>query len=485
MNKKRGPTQVSEADLSRFVLHSALLRLIDPVRGEPTRYTLDENPDSSLFGSWQLTQKFLDSFALICSTSGSGAKTASAVCLETHGQDRTILRVARNHGLTPEDLAGLKKVLKVLQEVAIKGNCFYQHATNSIDIAGYAERLSTQAEPEILQLIVELDRGRILSFAKRIENRGIRDFLQKARSRLNDRQVKSEKFGIWLDKCPFLTSTSQGWNHATTAIFIDWASQARWYRAEQFQTLLGPEKSQYQVWLYDLHKIARYYSAVKSMVKFAMKEPGIFKEIYIQEITAPKPVPFQLPNEETPLFTAVSKLMEKDTRSTMEQLENHLDTHDVESQLRDACRLNLTLHAEMQLVVFYEGSPECAPRVRLMGTSKKACFLCNEYLRHHPLKLQVSACHQKIYPSWRPPPYYQAPGKYMGAPFNKLLDNIEKLTKRDLKTALGAPRRHMNYDSTAGPSLTLTASVPTELRSLQAAQRRLNIQDDASSEDSD
>ncbi|KAH7245305.1 hypothetical protein BKA59DRAFT_526888 [Fusarium tricinctum] len=404
MNKKGEPTQIGGADLRRFVLHSALLRLIDPVRGEPTRYTLDENPDSSLSGSWQLTQKFLDSFALICSTSGSGAKTASAVCLETHGQDGTILRVARNHGLTPEDLAGLKKVLKLLQEVAIK--------------VGYAERLSTQAEPEILQLIVELDRSRILSFAKRIEKR-------------------------------------------------------------------GPEKSQYQAWLYDLHKIARYYSAVKSMVKFAMKEPRIFKEISIQEIKAPKPVPFRLPKEETPLFTAVSKLMNKGTHSTMEQLEKHLGTQDVESQLREACCLSLTLHAEMQLIVFYEGSPERTPRVRLIGTSKKACFLCNEYLRHHPLKLQVSACHQKIYPSWRPPPYYQGPGRFMSAPFNKLLDNIEKLTKRDLKTALGSPRRHMNYDSTAGPSLTLTASVPTELRSLQAAQRRLITQDDASSEDSD
>ncbi|SPJ75981.1 uncharacterized protein FTOL_05712 [Fusarium torulosum] len=485
MNKKGEPTQISGADLSRFVLHSALLRLIDPVRGEPTRYTLDENPDGSLLGSWQLTQKFLDSFALICATSGSGAKTASAVCLETHGQAGTILRVARNHGLTPEDLAGLKKVLKVLQEVAIKGTCFHQNAINSIDIVGDAERLSTQAESEILQLIVELDRGRILSLAKRIEKRGIRDFLQKTRSRLNDRQLKSGKFRLWLEKCPFLTSTSQDWNHETTVILIDWASQARWYHAEQLQTLLGPEKSQYQVWLYNLHKIARYYSAVKSMVKFAMKEPDIFKEISIQEITAPRPVLFKLPNEKTPLFTAVSKLMNKDTHSTMEQLEKHLSTQDVEAQLREACRLNLTLHAEMQLVVFYEGSPERAPRVRLIGTSKKACFLCNGYLRHHPLKLQVSACHQKIYPSWRPPPYYKVPGKFMNAPFNKLLDDIEKLTKRDLKTALDSPRRHMNYDSTAGPSLTLTATIPTELRSLQAAQRKLMIRDDGSSEDSD
>ncbi|KAM0235335.1 hypothetical protein ACHAP5_009730 [Fusarium lateritium] len=488
MNKKGEPINIDGADLNRFVLHSALLRLIDPVRGEPTRYTLDESPDGSLLGSRQLTQRFLDSFALICSTSGSGAKTASAVCLEAHGQSGAILRVARNHGLTPEDLAGLKKVLKVLQEVAEKGNCFLEPPVISINIVNDAERLSSQAEPEILRLIVELDRGRILSLAARIGKRGILDFLQQACSRLNDGQVRSEKFRLWLEKCPFLTSTPQNWNHATTTTFIDWASQARWHHSERIQTLLGSGKSQYQGWVYDLHKIARYHSAIKSMVKFAMKEPEVFKEISIREILAPSPFPFKLPygpDDETPLFTAVHKLVGKDTPSTMEQLEKHLGTQDVEAELRKACRLNLTLHAEMQLVVFYEGNPHCAPRMRLIGTSKKACFLCNGYLRQHPLGLQVSACHQKIYPSWRPPPYYKVQGKYNNPPFVKLGSAMEKLTKNDLKTALASPRRHMNYDSTAGPSLTLTATVPTELRSLQAAQRKLMNKDDGISEYSD
>ncbi|KAM0217106.1 hypothetical protein ACHAQD_007596 [Fusarium lateritium] len=488
MNKKGEPINIDGADLNRFVLHSALLRLIDPVRGEPTRYTLDESPDGSLLGSRQLTQRFLDSFALVCSTSGSGAKTASAVCLEAHGQAGTIIRVARNHGLTPEDLAGLKKVLKVLQEVAKKGNCFLEPPMNSINIVNDAERLSSQAEPEILRLIVELDRGRILSLADRIGKRGILDFLQQACSRLSDGQVKSEKFRLWLEKCPFLISTPQNWNHATTATFIDWASQARWHHSERIQTLLGSGKSQYQGWVYDLHKIARYHSAIKSMVKFAMKEPDVFKDVSIREIRAPSPFPFKLPygpNDETPLFTAVHELVGKDTHSTMEQLEKHLGTQDVEAELRKACRLNLTLHAEMQIVVFYEGNPQCAPRMRLIGTSKKACFLCNGYLRQHPLGLQVSACHQKIYPSWRPPPYYKVHGKFKSPPFIKLGSAIERLTKNDLKTALASPRRHMNYDSTAGPSLTLSATVPTELRSLQAAQRKLMNKDDSLSEGSD
>lgn len=121
--KKAELTQIGGADLKRFVIHSALLGLIDPVRGEPTRASLDENPDGDISGGPQLKKKFLDSFALICSTSSSGAETASAVCLE-QAPAGAILRVARNRGLTPKDLIGLEKVLQILRVVAKKGVCF-------------------------------------------------------------------------------------------------------------------------------------------------------------------------------------------------------------------------------------------------------------------------------------------------------------------------------------------------------------------------
>jgi hypothetical protein len=122
--KKTALTEIGGADLKRFVVLSALLSLIDPVRGEPTRTSLDENPDGDISGGQQLKQKFLDSFALICSTSSSGAETASAVCLEHHAPAGAILRVARNRGLTPKDRTGLESVVQILRDVARKGTCF-------------------------------------------------------------------------------------------------------------------------------------------------------------------------------------------------------------------------------------------------------------------------------------------------------------------------------------------------------------------------
>jgi len=124
--KKEPPTQIQVRgeDLRCFVVHSALLDLIDPVRGEATRTPLDENPDGDTSGGQRLKQKFLDAFALLCSTSSKGAETASAVCLEQNVPAGAILRVARNHGLSPKDRAGLEMVLQVLQAIARKGNTF-------------------------------------------------------------------------------------------------------------------------------------------------------------------------------------------------------------------------------------------------------------------------------------------------------------------------------------------------------------------------
>lgn len=119
--KNSGPIPITEGDLKRFVIHSALLGLIDPVRGEPTRSPLDENPDGDNSVGRRLKAKFLDAFALLCSTSRSGAETASAVCLEQHASDGAVLRVARNRGLTPKDLSGLEDVLETLRAVAKKG----------------------------------------------------------------------------------------------------------------------------------------------------------------------------------------------------------------------------------------------------------------------------------------------------------------------------------------------------------------------------
>lgn len=105
-----------------FFINAALLALIDPVRGTPTKESLETYyAQDEFLQSYQVRQRFLNSFAFICSTSSSGKETASAVCMEQNRLGEIILRVARNHGLSRPDLNGLERVLQILIAAARGG----------------------------------------------------------------------------------------------------------------------------------------------------------------------------------------------------------------------------------------------------------------------------------------------------------------------------------------------------------------------------
>jgi hypothetical protein len=114
------PNVPPEESTKRFVLNSILLSLIEPVRGEPTVYSLDRHPHDDARGN--PIAKFLDSFALICSTR-SGKETVSAVCIEQGGPTGTILRLARNTSTSEELLLRFQAVLDDLTLIAKGGLC--------------------------------------------------------------------------------------------------------------------------------------------------------------------------------------------------------------------------------------------------------------------------------------------------------------------------------------------------------------------------
>lgn len=115
------PLQITGNVRERFIQVAALLHLLDPVRGEPTSYGLDQELHSDqasreLF----LKRKFLDSFALICATRKDG-DTVSAACLEEGGPSGTVVRVASNAGVSGETQRYLRDILRTLSSIAIRG----------------------------------------------------------------------------------------------------------------------------------------------------------------------------------------------------------------------------------------------------------------------------------------------------------------------------------------------------------------------------
>lgn len=75
------PLEITGNVWDRFMQAAALLRLLDPVRGEPTAYGLDQESHSVQAPRERLLKrKFLDSFALIYATKKDG-DTVSAACV--------------------------------------------------------------------------------------------------------------------------------------------------------------------------------------------------------------------------------------------------------------------------------------------------------------------------------------------------------------------------------------------------------------------
>lgn len=104
----------------RFIQVAALLRLLDPVRGEPTSYSLDQDLQNVQAPRERLLKrKFLDSFALICATRKDG-DTVSAACLEEGGPEGTVVRIASNAGVSENTLNHLRDIMGLLSSISTK-----------------------------------------------------------------------------------------------------------------------------------------------------------------------------------------------------------------------------------------------------------------------------------------------------------------------------------------------------------------------------
>lgn len=271
-------------------------------------------------------------------------------------------------------------------------------------------------------------------------------------------------FKQWVRDLSVLVLNNYNCEPSKLVTHIKWASRARWVYSEQLELLFGFENGRPPPWLKNIYKLGRYYAATKAMLKLAVKQPEIFTVIHIEPVQAPEPQNFSLFQQKTPLLTVLKKITEADPDYLMEKLGQTWLTSDPETRLRQACRMVLVVHAEMQLLSFYDHNTHLTPRLLFMGTSKKACYLCHEFMSRHPLTIGVSASHQKLYPTWMPAPCSSAVRKRHKVLLWEFSRHLEQTTARDLETRLGIPRRPVNLDSTAGPSLTTTGTVSTGFR---------------------
>lgn len=86
------------------------------------------------------------------------------------------------------------------------------------------------------------------------------------------------------------------------------------------------------------------------------------------------------------------------------QLSSRIKSNLVETQanLRQKSLCKKKIHAEIQLLFYYEQEPRTKQRPRVICSSKNACFLCNAFLHLHN-QFYTPRTHGKLYSSWTLP----------------------------------------------------------------------------------
>ncbi|VUC38127.1 unnamed protein product [Clonostachys rosea] len=294
------PTAVQtppQESTKRCVLNSVVLSLIEPVRGEPTTYSLDRHPHDNESPK----AKLLDSFALICSTR-NGKETASAVSMEEGGPTGTILRLARNTGTSEELLSRFQAVLDDLNSIA------------------FGDRSADDMAWELMSKIVELDRFKIDTITEKFQNKGVAELIQAAVQRLEtDESSSNDDFLKWARNLPALLSLGPLTKTAELIDQMKWASQARWVFPIQLEMIAFPEGRSPPAWINNIYKLGRYFAAFLVMIKVAATQRDLFP-MRVESIEAPPQATFSLNGESE----ALSNIIRKSTKAEVEDIKSQL-----------------------------------------------------------------------------------------------------------------------------------------------------------------
>ncbi|KAH7113693.1 hypothetical protein B0J13DRAFT_460669, partial [Dactylonectria estremocensis] len=125
-----------------------------------------------------------------------------------------------------------------------------------------------------------------------------------------------------------------------------------------------------------IFKLGRYAIAARALLQLASEVPSLFSPMLVEPVTAPPRTQFGFSQGEMPLTYVLRRIVGSREEEYVSRLVRVWNVLDPETHFRNACSLNLSVHAEVQLISFYDQYPERKPALRFVGVSKKSCFLC-------------------------------------------------------------------------------------------------------------
>lgn len=157
-----------------------------------------------------------------------------------------------------------------------------------------------------------------------------------------------------------------------------------------------------------LTSLAQYSHAAQYLLRRARRNP-VFRALSIAE------VPLRLSSEgsvsaeprsttASPSGFSIARQQKMQTDALFTKLAATLQksTAEIELSVRKHAGQSKRVHAEVQLLLYYEENPTPLPP-RIITSNKHACLLCNLFIKAHG-RFLIRSCHGRLYPRWRIPP---------------------------------------------------------------------------------
>lgn len=256
----------------------------------------------------------------------------------------------------------------------------------------------------------------------------------------------------WFDGIPAMENMDCA-NEGTLAQFIQHAQRARHDYAELLYAAFRTDTGQLEKWLLIIFKLGRYGIASRAFAQFALEQPALIDRMTVHSVTVPEKIP--IPNSGVDLGLVLRRLDGSKVEGYLHRLSQiWKGKGDPHSYFLQQCPTRLTVHAELQLISFYDDNPHLIPPFRFIGVSKKSCYLCNRFLANHPLYFTTSACHQKLYSTWAAPSSKDKKNfESYKLIITRLITTMEAAIKQDLDPRSKPSHRTVPPDSSAGVSL--------------------------------
>ncbi|KAI0385167.1 hypothetical protein F5Y04DRAFT_247068 [Hypomontagnella monticulosa] len=197
-------------------------------------------------------------------------------------------------------------------------------------------------------------------------------------------------------------------------------------------------------------KVSRYREAARFLFRTAKKMP-LARKMRLVFVQLPQEafsrVPCNACNPNLDRIVSLTEGLKKDERD-LSKICRFLKTTEVEAKREFVRQTRKTMresriHAEIQLLYYCESQISNHRLPRVVCSSKKACWLCNEFILMHG-KLHMPGCHGKVYPGWRLPALHGPLFDDFAMRFNsrlqiRLADSLHTLFARRERTTYPDP----------------------------------------------